>query len=201
MKPIYLHFYHKNFEYLSDRSIRQFMKKVAKTVKDAQISQINTFIFSQELEYRYMRSLQDRVENHIQTASAYEVHKIKKGSLTAIFVVGLVLLAATFDTIVTVVDDIEERDRILKSLKKSLKGDWAWNSAQEIAGRLMGAEVGSHVVVDKISFREKNKKIDLDIELMTEVDPNDPPRKAEPTLEMIENNIDQLLKKGRRNKG
>jgi hypothetical protein len=196
MKPVYLRFYHEEFDLLSDRSIRQFMKKVGTAVKEAQLSEIDDFIFSLDLDYARQRSMQDRLKNDSQSVPAYYVETIKKGSLTALFLVGVGLIGVLVrNTIVNVIDDEDVRTEVLKGLRKFLKNEWGRSLAETIGDKLAGRELGSHVVVDVVDIEEKKSKTVVNIKLKTVVDEEDTPRRPEDTPGTIDREIDRQLKR------
>jgi len=196
MKPIYLHFYHAEFDLLSDRSIRQFMKKVGTAVKEAQLSELDDFIFSLDLEYALKRSMQDRLKNASQAVPAYYVETIKKGSLTAWFVVGVGLIGVLVrDSIMKVLDDDADREAVLERLKKFMKKKWGHSLAETIGENLSVRELGSHVVVDDVDIRQKKSKTVVDVRLVTVEDDSDAPRRPEDTPESIAREIDDQLKR------
>jgi hypothetical protein len=185
MKKVVLDFHHKEFEDLSDRSIRQFMRKVATAVRHAQLRQLNSFIFAQDIA--------DRLKNASRDAPAFYVEKIEKGSLTAVFTVGAVILAALVrEPAIDLVDDEARRRTLLKNLKRYVKRDWAPDLAQALADQLEGSELGSHVVADRVRVKEKTLKFIVEVKLITERDEDDAPRPAE-TLETVERAISRRL--------
>ncbi|WP_010161217.1 hypothetical protein [Sphingomonas sp. PAMC 26617] len=193
MKKVVLDFHHKEFEDLSDRSIRQFMRKVATAVRHAQLRQLNSFIFAQDVDYSVKRSIADRLKNASRDAPAFYVEKIEKGSLTAVFTVGAVILAALVrEPAIDLVDDEARRRTLLKNLKRYVKRDWAPDLAQALADQLEGSELGSHVVADRVRVKEKTLKFIVEVKLITERDEDDAPRPAE-TLETVERAISQRL--------
>jgi hypothetical protein len=199
MKPIHLHFYHDKFDLLSDRSIRQFLKKIGTSVKDAQLSEIDDFIYSLDLDFRFKRSMQDRLRNQSQAVPAYYVEEIKKGSLTAHFVIGAALIGVlVFGPVMDILDDETKRRQILKRLRKFLKGDWARLSATAIADRLSAQELGNHIVVDEIKIKDNKARIDIRVKLKTMEDPDDLPRRSEYTPEMIDREIDRQIDETRK---
>jgi len=196
MKPVYLHFYHDEFDLLSDRSIRQFMKKVGTAVKEAQLSELDDFIFSLDLEYALKRSMQDRLKNASQAVPAYYVDTIKKGSLTAWFVVGVGLIGVLVrDAILKVLDDDAEREAVLERLKKFMKKKWSTALAEAIGEKLSSRELGSHVVVDDVEILKKKSRTVVDVRLVTMEDDDDAPRPPEDTPESITREINDQLKR------
>jgi len=195
MKAVYLDFHHGEFENLSDRSIRQFMKKVATAVKAAQINEIKNFVHSLNLDYARQRSIQDRVQNASQTAPTFFVEKIKKGSLEAVFIpAGVILGVLLREIIVATLDNQGERNDILMRLKKYVRKEWGPGLASTIRDELDGRELGSHIVVDRVEIEKKQSKIVLHIELMTPEVDDEEPRRSEETVAVIAREIDRELK-------
>ncbi|MEA3010749.1 MAG: hypothetical protein QOJ91_2441 [Sphingomonadales bacterium] len=194
MKKVVLDFCHKEFEDLSERSIRQFMRKVATAVRQAQLQELNDFVFAQELDYSVQRSIADRLANASRDAPAYYVERIEKGSLTAVFTVGAVLLAALVrQPVIDLIDDEHGRRTLLKNLKRYVKRDWALRVGHAVADQLDGRELGSHVVAKRVRVKEKVSKIVVDVKLVTERDETDPPIGPTETRKTIERAIDRRL--------
>lgn len=194
MKKVVLNFHHKEFDDLSDRSIRQFMRKVATAVRRAHLRELNDFIFAQDLDYSDQRSIADRLANASRDTPAYYVEKIEKGSLTAVFTVGAILLAALVrEPVIDLIDDEARRRTLLKNLKCYVKRDWASHVAHAVADQLGGHELGSHVVADRIRVKEKSSKFVVEVKLVTERDEEDGPIKPAETLDTIKRVIERRL--------
>lgn len=194
MKPIFIDFYHKEFDSLSDRSVRQFMKNVGTAVKQAQLQEISDFVFSLDLEYAQQRSIQDCVKKETPIASAYYVETIKRGSLSAVFLVGASLLAVLArPKVISIIDDATERERYLKKLKKFLRVKWTPNLADEISDQLCERNLGSHIVVDEIAVKDKQSRMIIKVKLVTQEDNEGKVFHAETTPEFIYKSIDEQL--------
>lgn len=78
MKQVYLNFRHEDFDELSERSIRQFMRKVASVVREAQLRELSAFVFSLDLKYAEKRSIADRLEYASRDVPPITSRKLKR---------------------------------------------------------------------------------------------------------------------------
>jgi len=194
MKSVELNFHHKEFDDLSDRSIRQFMRKVSTAVRQAQLRELSDFIFAQDLDYREKRAIADRLANASREAPAYYVERIEKGSLNAIFAASAFLVAALVrKPVIELIDDKPRRRALLKNLRGYVKRDWAPQVADAIADELAGRELGSRVIARRIRVKEKISKIVVDVKLATDSREHDTPIEPAETQDSIERAIDRRL--------
>lgn len=195
MKKVLLDFHHKKFDDLSDRSVRQFMRKVGTAVRQAQVRELTDFVFTQDIDYPAKRSIADRLANVSRDAPAYYVERIERGSLIALFVVSPVLLAwLVHDSFVDrVVDDKERRREVLENLRRFVRGGWHRSVARAVADDLEKRELGSHIVAERVKVKKRGADVVVDVKLVTERDDDDPPPKPRDTLQTIEIAIDRKL--------
>lgn len=194
MKRVELNFHHKEFDDLSDRSIRQFMRKVSTAVRQAQLRELSDFIFAQDLDYREKRSIADHLANASREAPAYYVEKIEKGSLSAIFTASAFLVAALVrKPVIELIDDKPRRRALLKNFRSYVKRDWAPQVSEAIADELAARELGSHVIARRIRLKEKTSKIVVEVKLATNPREHDTPIAPAETEESIERAIERRI--------
>jgi hypothetical protein len=195
MQQLYLHFSHEDFEFISDRSARQFLKAVGTSVKDAQVAELDIFIYSLDLEYRYLKSMQDLLRNQTQRLPAYYIDTLKKGSLIAWLVVAFAVVGVfSYETVLHVIEDEAERRKIFKSLKLFLDTQWTSRLTDSIIANLRERKFGNNIVVRDAKVATEDGKTTISFKLETEVEATERPRRADYTLEMIEAHIRRYLR-------
>ncbi len=200
MKSVKLKFYHPDFDLLSDRSVRQFLKKVGTEVRDAQLSQARDFVLSLDLEYRYQQSILDRLTNASESVPAYFVERIRRGSLEAVFIISAgVIGPMVFGTVLQALDDVD-RESTLKRLRKFMRKRWNSGLVEDVIDRLSDRELVNHVVVDDVKVIEKKSGTVIDVTLTTVDDEGDRVR-PDYTLDGVDREIGRRLDELRSTRG
>lgn len=168
MKRILIVLIHDDIKYVSDRSLRDLLKQLSKTVRRAQLKEIERLIESVKLDQRQSQALLDFIKDQGETVPVYYLNKITKGSLEAAFVIG----AAFFGPIVTdlvkkVITDLATQNKLYKTLLKYVEGDRPETFAASLKTELSGGFRSGRFETEDITINETKNRIIINVELST----------------------------------
>lgn len=182
MQNLNLRLYHETFGPISDRSARQILKMLGKSLRMAQMATLENFIYSLDLSHSDTRSLIDTLHAHTAEIPAYNVQKLEKGSLSLMVVsgVGLAMLLA---------EQGQARGlskTFFRKLGKFLKKDYATETADHAIADLRNRGLGNDIVADEVKVVPDGKDIEVRVELKTAAKRTRHKRRAEPTARSVE---------------
>ncbi|NQE64292.1 hypothetical protein [Caulobacter sp. RHG1] len=182
MQNLNLRLHHETFGPISDRSARQILKMLSKSLRMAQMTTLENFIYSLELSHSDTRSLIDTLHGHAAEIPAYNVQKLQKGSLELLVIsgVGLVMLLAEHG---------QSRGlpkTFFRKLGKFLKKDYATETADHAITDLRNRGLGNDVVADDVEVVPDGKDIEVRVELKTAAKRTKHKRRTEPTAKSVD---------------
>ena len=171
MRDLVIHIVHPDMERISDRSARQVLKTLSASVRQAQAEDLRGFIFSLDLPYSRLQSLSDLMDGPIQQTPAYDLEELRKGSLILTAVVSVAIIGVfARDIIDLVVDDEQERKRVLKALQKHMDKVWPNSVLSKVIEDLKDRGLGARMIMTDCKLRKRKTKTVADITAATEVD-------------------------------
>lgn len=175
MQRLHLHLRHETFADISDRSARQILKSLSKAVRAAQLSDARDFIFSLDLDYSLLRSMEDHLTSEAERIPAYYLERLEKGSLVLWAVVSAGPLAFLAKIgLDRIIDDEDLRRDLLEKIQRHLD-TWHQGLLPKILGELRGRGLGSHIEVDDAKVETDGKITRANIALSSDRDEDLPP--------------------------
>lgn len=193
MQELRLTFRHEDFGLISDRSSRQILRQLSKSVRAAQLRELDSFIFQElNLPYSQLRSLQDRLHNQAESSPAYFLERLEKGSLLLFAVASAALVGVLVKLITdTLSDDADGRREALQSLNRYVNTEWGTNVAKRVSEEVEVRGLGSHTIVERTDIIQGDQEVTLKVRLGT--DPSAEPPVQPATAESIQDQLDTEL--------
>jgi predicted butyrate kinase (DUF1464 family) len=137
VKQLLLEVVHDDVAYVSDRSLRELLKRLSKILRRVELHEIRDIILDSGMDDREIRALMSAMEREIETLPAYYLRKIEKGSLVANFAIGAAAVAALAGTIFKdLVTDVIKQSKFYKKLIEYVSGERSEKFARNLKREL-----------------------------------------------------------------
>ncbi|WP_175429709.1 hypothetical protein [Azospirillum argentinense] len=171
MKKVLIVLVHDNIEYVSDRSLREFLKSLSKIVRRVQLSEAIDFIKGTDLDGSAIQSLTDLLTNESQVIPTYYLKHIKEGSLEAEFAAAAAFLGVLAGKLLEkAVTDIATQNKFYIKLLNYLKSERGKNFSSKLKQELSGANLGGRFIAHNISITETPKSFIVNVEVETSLE-------------------------------
>ncbi|WP_316214137.1 hypothetical protein [Bradyrhizobium sp. SZCCHNR2032] len=170
MKQVSIVLIHDDTDYLSDRSLRDLLKQLSRTIRRTQLKEVERLLNSADLDKREVQSLLATLEQKGQTVPTYYLNSIKHGSLEAVFFIAAGYLGKLAGEIVgKVIDDVVRQNKLYKHLLKSLDNHRQKSFAESLKEEL-GSFVAGRFAIEDIAIAETKNSILVNVELTTQLE-------------------------------
>jgi hypothetical protein len=166
-KKIMIVVVHDDIKYVSDRSLREFLKKLSKIVRRVQFDEARKIVESESLTTEQIDSIMDHMQNEVQSVPMYYLQKIEKGSFLADLAVGASALVVLGKVIEKVVTDVATKNKFYLRMIDYLKGQRSVEFPLALQREIGGQNLGGRFFVENTSITETKSRVILHVEIGT----------------------------------